>query len=92
MFPDFMNRDDVGVIEARCRTRFLCETRHPFRIGGKSGREKLDGDVSVQVVIQYPIHFPHSPGADQRENLVAAETHAHRKDMWRIPLRTKTQV
>ena len=74
--PDFMDRDDVRVIQARGGPRLLRKTRQALRIRGKPLRQELDGDVAMQIVIAGAEHLPHTPGADVCEELVSAEAGA----------------
>ena len=70
---DLVNRDDVRMIERRCRLRFLDEAAAAALIRDAIGGQHLDRDVAPQPWVPRAIDLAHAPGTDQTENVVAAE-------------------
>jgi hypothetical protein len=64
---------DVRMVEAARRLRFLLESAAPFRIGLEGRWKNLDGDVALQLRIARAIDLPHPAGAERPENLEATQ-------------------
>ena len=61
------------------RTRLLLEAVEPVGVGGKGGREDLDGDVPAEARVARAIDLAHAAGADERDDLIRAEAGAGRE-------------
>jgi hypothetical protein len=57
--PDFVERDDVGMIQRRHRSSFAFEAREPFRIGGDVSMQDFDRDVTPEPRISRAIDLAH---------------------------------
>jgi hypothetical protein len=70
---DFVDRDDVGVVQRARRLRFADQ---PSAAGGafqSVGRQNLEGDHAIEARIQRLIDRPHAAGAQLRLDLVVAQ-------------------
>ena len=66
------------MVQRRGRACFLLEALQPLRIGGQTGRQDLDGDVTPQARIASPIDLAHAARAKERDDLIRAESIAGR--------------
>ena len=73
---DFVNRDDVRVIERRGGVRFLDKPATAILVADAVRRQHLDRDLAVEPRIAGAIHLAHPTGADEREDLVRPECRA----------------
>ena len=76
---DVVDRQNVRMVQAAGRSRFLLEAAAPIRIVHERRRQDFDGDVALQLMIAGPIDFTHAPGAEGAQDLEAAETIADGK-------------
>jgi hypothetical protein len=74
--PDVVDRDDVGVVQGRCRPGLLLETLQTQRIRGHFRRQHLDRHVAREPRIPRPIHLSHPARAKRREHLVRTQARA----------------
>ena len=68
--PDVVDRDDVRVIQRASETRFIVESPPPLLVGRKVRRQKLDGNVTAESMIDRPIHGAHAAFAKTLADLV----------------------
>jgi hypothetical protein len=61
---DAVNRGDVPVVQGREDPRLTLEAPDALRVGGKGGREHLDGDVAAEPRVARAIDFAHPADAD----------------------------
>ncbi len=61
---DFVNRDDVRMIERRRGVCFLDEATTAILVGDPIGGQHLDRDVALEPRIARAIDLAHAPGAD----------------------------
>ena len=73
---DIVDGGDVGMIECRQCAGLAFEPQDGVTIGGDARRENLDRDIAAQARIAGTIHLAHSSCAEQRDNLVSADTRA----------------
>ena len=73
---DRIERDDVRVVEAGDRARFVFEARQAFGVSGHIGRQHLERDVATEAHVPRPIHLAHAAGAERRDDVVATESGA----------------
>ena len=73
---DFVNGEDVRVVERRGRTCFLREAAHTFSILCKLGWQQLDRHLATQARVLRQINFTHAARADGSDNFVMPETYA----------------
>ena len=71
---DFVDGDDVCVIEGRGGVRFLDETTAAVLVADAVRRQHFDRDFAIQSRIARAIHLAHSACADEREDLVGPES------------------
>ena len=67
------DRDDVGVVEARCCLRLTHEALAEAAIAGQVGGEHLERDDAGEVQVLGTEHHTHAAPARQRLDLVAGE-------------------
>src|SRR6185312_13050991 len=67
---------DIGMVQARCRARFLLETLDAPAVGVQVAGQDLDGDLTPEAGIAGTIDLSHPAGTERRQNLVGAETRA----------------
>ena len=77
--PEFINGDDVGVIERARGTGFLLKARQGFRLRMAVQRNRLDGDLTAEASVFGAINFAHAAGAELLKNFVSAEARARRQ-------------
>ena len=73
---DPMDRRDVRVVQRGQRAGLPLEAGEPIRIGRPHGGQDVDGDVTPQPSVTGTIHVAHAAGADERDDLVDAESGA----------------
>ncbi len=73
LLPDIENRKNVGMIQRRCRARFLREPLQPLRICRVRGRQNLNGHDAIEPRIVRSIHFSHASRTNQGLDLVGAQ-------------------
>jgi len=56
---DFMDRDDVGVIEGRGRARFALETAHSIGMKGEMLRQQFERDLAIQSGVLSQVDLAH---------------------------------
>src|SRR5262249_40374791 len=64
--PDFVYRQNVGVIESRGGKRLLLETEHPIAVQYVGCVQKLERDVPFQTCVAGQINFSHPALAEER--------------------------
>ena len=70
LVSDVEDGKNVGMIQCRCRSRFLREALHAVTVRGKRCRQNLDGYGPIQPGIVRAIHFAHPARAEQRLDFV----------------------
>ncbi len=75
-FLEAVNVCDVRMVEGSERLGFARETCEPFDVACEEIRQDFDRDVAIEPGIARPVHFAHSSGSEDREDLVRAETGA----------------
>ena len=73
---DFVDRDDVGMVQRGCGARFLREAGQPIEVGGVLGGKELDGDIALQVEVPRPEDLAHPPCPDAGQEFIVPETRA----------------
>src|SRR5262245_1291660 len=73
---DFVNGQDVWMIERRSRLRLLHEAAHTRGVFGKSNRQEFERDLAAELGVFGQINFAHSACTEWRENFVAVQTRA----------------
>ena len=63
-FADFIDGDDIGMIELGGRLRFSGESRPAIGILTKMKRKKLERDFAVELGVLGEIHLTHPTGPD----------------------------
>ncbi len=76
VLADFVDRDDVGMVQGRCGARFLLEPAKPVGVRGHLLTQDFDGDISTELEIPGLVHFAHAAGAQLGEDFVVAEASA----------------
>src|SRR5262245_56597885 len=72
-FADFVDRNDVRMVERRGRARFLLEAPHPPGVGGELGWQQLDRHLAPQSRVEREMDLAHAPASERRQNLVSAD-------------------
>ena len=70
---DFVDGDDVGVIQRGGGARLLHEPAVAVRIGGRFGRQHLDGDRPAEPDIDRTVNDPHAAAAQLLVETVVGE-------------------
>ncbi len=73
LLADVVDRDQVGMIECRRRSRLAGEPRNPLRIRDRVGSENLEGDVPAERGVDRVVHVSHPAAAEQQQDLVATD-------------------
>ena len=76
LVADVVKGADMRVVQAGDGAGFALEALAKFRVGGQVGRQNLDGDGAVEARVFRAIDLAHAAGADERQDLVGAETSA----------------
>jgi len=76
MLPEFVDGNDFGVVECRCRTCFLLEAPQPIAICGERGGDNLDCHTAIQAAIPRPVHLAHPASAQWGDDLIRSELRA----------------
>src|SRR5260370_12734603 len=76
VLSEFVDGNDIRMVEGRRRACILLETVQPVAISGECGGQNLDRNAAVQARIPSPVHLAHPPGAEQLDNLVRSELRA----------------
>ena len=76
---EFVNGHDIGMVQGRCRARFLLEALDAPAVGVQVAGQDLDGDLTPEAGIARAIDFSHPAGAERRQNLVGAKSRARRE-------------
>jgi hypothetical protein len=74
LFANLMNGQNVGVIEAGGGISFALEAAEPILVLGDIAVEQFDGDLAAQARVKGKIDFTHAARAEQRANLIPAES------------------
>ena len=74
LFADVVQRTDMRMVELGNRAGFAIEALTRLRVGRKGRWEDLDGDGAIEPRIAGFVHLSHSTRADQRQDLVRAES------------------
>src|SRR5688572_22548085 len=77
--PDVVNRNDVGMIQARGSLRFLFKPAQPLRVLSKPDGQEFECDLPAESRVFGQIYFAHSTGADSREYLVKPDCGSSRQ-------------
>ena len=67
-FPEIINADNVGMLEAREGLALPGEPLHKGRIGGEAGSHDLESSQPVQSALPDAVDPAHAAAADQFEN------------------------
>src|SRR5581483_8886652 len=70
---DFINGDDVWMIQRGRRARFLFETMQALVVSGEGLRQQLPSDLTTEPSILRQIDFAHATAADERNDLKWAD-------------------
>src|SRR5260370_42269969 len=73
VLSEFVDSNDIWVVEGRCRTRFLLEAVQPITLRGECGGQNLDRNTAIQARIPRPVDLAHPAGAQQLDNLIPSE-------------------
>ena len=71
-----IDRGDVGMIERGQHLRLALEAGPVIGVIGQCRRQHLDGDVAVKLGVARAIHLAHAALADERKDLIRAESFA----------------
>ncbi len=71
---DVVHRADMGVVQGRDDASFLLEPAAELSVGGVCFRKDLDGDAAIQPRVARAIDLAHAPRAEERIDVVRAES------------------
>ena len=74
---DFVNRDNVGMIQRRSRHGLALKAQPGGLAQGAIGRKNLDGDVTVKPSVMRAVNHAHATCPKIRENVVVREPSAN---------------
>src|SRR5271156_1107100 len=74
--PKVVDRNDVGMIERRCRARFPFEAVQPLAVGGNFGWQNLDCYRAAQARILCAVNLTHAAGSQQGFDLIGTKVGA----------------
>jgi hypothetical protein len=63
LLSEFVDGNDIGVVEGRGRAWFLLEAVRPITVCGKCGGQNLDRNNAIQARIPRPVYLAHPAGA-----------------------------
>ena len=75
-FADFINREDVRMIQARGGARLLQKAAAAFIVRHIFGRQDLERDLAVQLFIVRFIDRPHAARAERLKNAIMRDGRA----------------
>ena len=70
---DVVDVDDVGMIQAGGRARFLLESPPPFGVRREVGRQYLQRDVAAQPAVVRAVDLAHPTRGNRRNDFVASK-------------------
>ena len=73
---DVVDVDDVGMIQAGGRARFLLEAPPPFGVRREVGRQHLQRDIAAQPAVVRAVDLAHPARGNRRNDVVASEARA----------------
>jgi hypothetical protein len=73
IFGNFEDLADKWVIQGCRSQRFAAKALPGYDVSGQMGRQKLDGDATIQMRIVCEVDYAHSAGAETLQNLVRTE-------------------
>jgi uncharacterized membrane protein YidH (DUF202 family) len=71
--PNVVNRNNVGMVQARRGARLLLETPLAVRVIAKVRGQNLYRDIAAQTRVPGAVHLAHSSGADLLNHFVWAD-------------------
>src|SRR5215510_10147582 len=71
-FADFIDSDDVRMVERRGRARFLLEAPHTFGVARELGGQQLDRNLAAQSSIVREPDFAHPAATQWRQDSISA--------------------
>ena len=76
---DFMDRDDMRVIQDRGRAGLSSEPSHPLGIALKGTGQQLQRDAATEPQVNGEVHLPHAAATEQAHDLEMREHTASRE-------------
>ena len=73
IISDFMNGDDIGVIQSGSGARFLLKATQPLGVFGEEGRKELECHLATQNIVLCQVNFAHAACTQQGNNPVVAD-------------------
>ena len=70
---DLINRENVRVIQRRCRPRLSLEAAHPLGLSRELRGQQLERDLAPELHILRQVHFAHAAHAQQRHDRVVTD-------------------
>src|SRR5204862_1718054 len=78
-FTEFVDRNDVGMIESRNGSGLADKPAHALSIFGEFRWQSFQRNLAVELSVLGKVHFSHSAFADLRANFVMTQTCARCK-------------
>ncbi len=76
MLADFIDRDDVGMVQRRGSSRFLFESTKTLGVRSHLLGQDFDSDLATELEIPGLVDLTHTTGAQLGEHFVVAEAGA----------------
>src|SRR6185503_8657365 len=75
---DGMDLRNIGMIQTRENLRFTLKSRQSLGVRGETFRQELQCNFALQSGIDRPVHFSHTAFAQQRRDLIYADSRTDR--------------
>src|SRR5437762_6655556 len=79
---DFINRDDVWVIERGGGDGFALKATHSFAVLSKLFGQQLERDLASEPLVVRQINLSHPARAEEQEDLIVSKSLPHERDGW----------
>src|SRR5580704_6126631 len=73
VLSELVDRNDIGMVEGRCRASFLFEPLPPFIVFGECGRQKFNRHNAIKPGVPRPVNFAHATCAQRSNNFKGTE-------------------
>src|SRR5215470_5529261 len=92
VFADFVDRDDVRMVEGRGRPRFPREPRQTIRVPRELGGQYFQGQLAAQSRVFSQIDLTHPARAEFVEDAIMGDRFGDHVLKWRQPLECGSSV
>src|SRR6476659_5489435 len=71
--PNFMDSNDVGMVQGRSSTSFLLKAAHSLSLDCEYSGQYFESNLAAQPGVMSQIHFAHAADSQHTRNLVVAQ-------------------